>query len=192
MSEKIVETYQLKILLMGIKPPIWRRVRVSSTIILDELHEIFQCAMGWTDTHLHQFVIGINRYGVPDHEFDCDEDILDESRYRINAFLKEEGSFLIYEYDFGDGWEHKVELEKILPFDLNQKLPFCVAGRRGCPPEDVGGVGGYQEFLEAYMDGSHPQHEEMLEWAGDYFYPENFDPNEVNEIFHLNADKNNV
>ena len=182
MIEHLRETYQLKISLRGIKPPIWRRVLVSSTSALSELHEVFQGVMGWTDTHLHQFVKQNKRYGVPDPEFGLDKDLLDESKYRLKEVLKREGDSLLYEYDFGDGWEHTVKLEKILTFDLNKKLPLCLAGRRGCPPEDVGGVWGYKDFLGAYTDKNHPQHEEMVEWAGDYFHPEKFDLEEVNKI----------
>ncbi len=101
---------------------------------------------------------------------------------RINSLLKKEKDWLTYEYDFGDGWEHKIVLEKILSYKADETVPRCIEGRRGCPPEDVGGVWGYQAFLEAYNDKNHPEHNEMAEWAGEYFNPERFDPAEVNAI----------
>ncbi len=154
---------------------------ISSTTDLAELHEIIQVAMGWTDSHMHQFIANGVFYGTPEPEFDFD--VTPEYDVRIGAILKQEKDWLIYEYDFGDSWEHKIVLEKILPFNPKEQLPKCVTGRRGCPPEDVGGIWGYQEFLEAYNDTSHPEHEEMKEWAGEYFHPELFDKDEVNEIF---------
>ena len=172
--------YQLKITLKGSKPPIWRRLLVPSTITLPELHNVFQVTMGWTDTHLHQFVVGKKCYGEPDPDFE--DSLIDEAEVRANQLLKKEKDILMYEYDFGDGWEHKVELEKVLPFEKGIPLPKCLKGKRGCPPEDVGGVWGYQEFLKAFQDPAHPEHDEMREWAGEYFDPENFSVLEVNEL----------
>jgi hypothetical protein len=88
--------------------------------------------------------------------------------------MKKERDSLRYDYDFGDGWEHKVELEKVIPFDPNITLPKCIKGRRACPPEDVGGTWGYEEFLNAIGDPSHPEHAEYVEWIGGTFDSENF------------------
>lgn len=172
--------YQIKITLNGIRPAIWRRLLMPSTMTLGELHDVLQIAMGWTDSHLHQFVVGNERYGVLDPEF-MDE-INDENQFRIRQLLKREKDHLTYEYDFGDGWEHNVVLEKILPFDKQTDLPKCTKGERECPPEDCGGVWGYQEFLQAIQNPSHPEHEEMLEWVDDEFDPEYFDLKETNEV----------
>lgn len=181
MAKNLRNVYQIKVSLDGVKPPIWRRLLISSTTNLGELHEIIQIAMGWTDSHLHQFVVGDARYGVPDPEFDVG--IMREEGIRISSLLKKEKQYIAYDYDFGDGWEHKIVLEKILPYTLDGTVPKCMAGRRGCPPEDVGGVWGYQEFLGIYKDSTHPEHESMVEWAGEYFDPERFNPAEINEIF---------
>ncbi|MDH3772331.1 MAG: plasmid pRiA4b ORF-3 family protein [Nitrospirota bacterium] len=181
MAKNLRNVYQIKVSLDGVKPQIWRRLLISSTTDLGELHEIIQIAMGWEDSHLHQFVVGDARYGVPDPEFD--DGIIPEESIRISSLLKKEKEWIAYEYDFGDGWEHNIVLEKILPYTLGETVPKCVAGRRGCPPEDVGGVWGYQEFLEIYKDPKHPEHERMVEWAGEYFDPERFDQAEINEIF---------
>ena len=180
MAQGLRYRYQIKVSLNGVTPPIWRRLLVSSAIELGELHEVIQIAMGWTDTHLHQFVIGGERYGVPDLDFE--DETISENGIRIGSLLKKEKQRITYEYDFGDGWEHRILLEKILPFKSGETVPKCIGGRRGCPPEDVGGIWGYKEFLEAYKDKHHPEHEEMVEWAGEYFDPDRFDPAEVNEI----------
>ena len=181
MAQNLRDLYQIKVSLNGVKPPIWRRLLISSTTDLGELHEIIQIAVGWTDTHLHLFVAGGDRFGVPDPEFE--DGTIPEDGIRIGSLLKKEKQWITYEYDFGDGWEHKIVLEKILPYKPGETVPKCIAGRRGCPPEDVGGVWGYKEFLEAYKDKTHPEHGEMVEWAGEYFDPERFDPAEINEIF---------
>lgn len=172
----------MKVTLKVVRPPIWRRVLAMSSMRLDEFHSLLQVVMGWSESHLHQFVFDGKRYGEPDPEFDfeLDDPMLNEKEFRIEQLLKKEKDVLVYEYDFGDGWEHKILLEKILPFNPEQPLPKCIAGRRHCPPEDVGGPWGYEDFLEIYQDSSHPEHEEMREWAGDYFEPEAFDILEVN------------
>jgi hypothetical protein len=181
MAQNLRDLYQIKVSLTGVKPPIWRRLVISSTTDLGGLHEIIQIAMGWTDTHLHQFVVADERFGVPDPDFE--DGIIPENGIRIGSLLKKEKQWITYEYDFGDGWEHKIVLEKILPYTPGKIVPKCIGGRRGCPPEDVGGVWGYKEFLTAYKDKTHPEHEEMVEWAGEYFDPERFDPAEINQIF---------
>lgn len=182
MAKNLREVYQLKINLVGAKPPIWRRVLVSNKTDLAELHHIIQIAMGWEDYHLHEFIVGRTRYGVSDPEFG--EDVMSETGARLDTLLKKDNDDMFYTYDFGDGWEHKIALEKILPYQADLKLPLCVTGKCCCPPEDVGGIWGYQHFLQVISDAKHPEHEEMLEWAGDDFDPERFDKDEVNEIFH--------
>jgi hypothetical protein len=123
-------------------------------------------------------------YGTPYDEFggDFGLECEDENNYKISQLLKKERDSLIYEYDFGDGWEHKIILEKILPYDASVKVPSCIKGKRSCPPEDCGGTWGYQNLLEIIKDPSHPEHEEMLEWLGGEFDPEYFDMEETNEI----------
>jgi len=170
--------YQLKITLKDSKPPIWRRVLVPSDIPLSKLHRIIQAAMGWWDSHLHQFIVGRVYYGVPDP--DDWHEVKDERRARLNQIAPTEKSRFTYEYDFGDDWLHAVQVEKILPPDPAQKLPVCIKGRRACPPEDVGGVWGYANFLEALSDPNHPEHELYKEWIGDEFDPEACDLDDIN------------
>ncbi len=174
------QTYQLKVTLQNIKPPVWRRVLVENALPLSELHVILQIAMGWTDSHLHQFRLGDRTIGEPDPELG--PDLEDELDVRIRDVLKETRDTIVYEYDFGDGWQHEVALQKVSPFDPDTPLPICTAGRGACPPEDVGGPWGYQEFLKALADPQHPEHEDYLEWVGGGFDPEAFNRGEVNML----------
>ncbi len=174
------KVYQLNISLLGVVPEVWRRVQVSDSDTLAELHDTLQIAMGWTNVHMHMFIHQGTKYGVPDDQFP--DDTRDEKRTRLRQLLKKEGDNLLYIYDFGDAWEHRVVLEEILPYDLSQTLPVCCEGARACPPEDVGGPPGYDEFLEATADPSHPEHDYMLRWIGGEFLPDLFDINLTNEL----------
>ncbi len=187
MTEKPLRSiYQLKVTLKYSRPPIWRRLQVASTDTLEDVHVALQIAMGWTNSHLHQFMKDGVCYGIPDEEFPSD--MLDEIDCRLDHVLKKEKDTLIYEYDFGDSWVHEVVLEKILPFKVDVKLPVCLKGSRACPPEDIGGVPGYEMFLEAIADPSHPEYEDMLEWIGGDFDPEQFDFAEVNDLLREYCD----
>lgn len=172
--------YQLKIMLKDSKPPIWRRVQVRAEITLAQLHEVIQLAMGWTDSHLHQFRVDGEMYSQPDFELDeFSQETNDENNVHLWRLVGLQDSFS-YEYDFGDGWEHEIVVEKVLPIEEGVLYPRCLAGKRACPPEDVGGVWGYEEFLAAIKDPKHPEHREMLEWVGGSFDPADFDLAEVN------------
>lgn len=171
--------YQLKVTLRDSKPPIWRRIQVPATISLYKLHHILQVAMGWTDSHLHQFIVGNTYYGVPDPEWDLD--VKNEQRVKLNQIAPQEQAKFTYEYDFGDSWLHEIVVEKIMPPEEGQHYPVCIKGRRACPPEDCGGIWGYDSFVEAIRDPSHPEHDEMLEWVGGEFAPEAFDLEAVNQ-----------
>lgn len=175
------EVYQLKITLQQTRPPIWRRVLVPATIRLDDLHKVIQAAMGWCDSHQHQFNIGGIEYAgsevLDDNEFDA----VDERTVTLSETVSAVKAAFSYEYDFGDSWAHRIVLEKILPAEPEQRLPCCVTGKRACPQEDCGGVWGYSELLETIKDPDHPEHEDMLEWLGEDFDPEHFDAEEVNQ-----------
>jgi hypothetical protein len=182
-------TLQLHVTLNDIEPPIWRRFWVEDTITLPRLHEVLQIVMGWQDVHLHQFITGSTHedqlfYGVPDDDDFGDPEFMarqrDEARVRARKLLPLEGDSITYEYDFGDGWEHQLLLEKVVSVDRDGPgLPWCLEGRRACPPEDVGGTGGYGDFLEAFSNPHHEEHGPMRKWGGD-FDPERFDRNAVN------------
>jgi len=170
-------TYQIKVSLHGAKPPIWRRLLVPSSIRLATLHHVLQVAMGWENDHLHQFKHGGHFYGVSDGvDF---PPIIDEEEVRFDTLLRAPKEWLIYEYDFGDSWEHVVLLEKVLPADPEVTRLQCTGGRRAGPPEDVGGVWGYSDMLEALENPDDPENAERLEWLGE-FDPTLFDREAVN------------
>ena len=171
--------YQLKVTLKHSKPPIWRRLQVTADTTLYELHIVLQVAMGWTDSHLHQFIAHGQYYSDPLFELD----VIDESRARLSQLVTGIKDKFIYEYDFGDSWEHEILVEKVLTPEAKTHYPRCVKGKRACPPEDCGGVWGYEDFLEAIQDHDHPVHEDLLEWIGGEFDPEAFDVDEVNQVF---------
>ncbi len=175
-SEKI---YQLKVTLRGSKPPIWRRLWVSENATLLDLHKIIQIAMGWTNSHLHQFIIAGQYYSIPSVE-DW-QPVIDERKYRLAKIAPSENSRFLYEYDFGDSWEHDIVVEEILPPDPAAHYPYCVTGRRACPPEDVGGVWGFQEFLAAMKDPQHEEHDGYVAWWGGYYDPAALDLDEINQ-----------
>jgi|GEM_PF-146538 len=176
------QVYQLKLTLDGVKPPIWRRLLVKEDINLLTLHEIIQRAMGWEDYHLHMFTIAGQIFGDQEDDEFGDLGTKNETRYKLNKLGLGEKSKFKYEYDFGDSWEHTILVEKILPAEKGAHYPVCLTGKRACPPEDVGGVWGYENFLKAITDPNHKEHDEYMEWSGGSFDPEEFDLTEVNEL----------
>ncbi len=172
--------YQLKITLRDSHPPLWRRVLVRDDTTLAKLNFIIQIAMGWSNSHLHDFTILGERYSEPSPE--DGEPVKDERRYKLNQFVTGAKFKFAYQYDFGDSWDHAVVVEKILPPDPGVRYPVCVAGKHACPPEDVGGVWGYAGFLEALADPNHAEHENYWEWIGGEFDPEAFDLEGVNTL----------
>ena len=179
--------YQLKVTLNGTKPPVWRRILVDGSATLDQLHEVIQGAFGWWNYHLHEFEIGGTRYGIPDPDWDFGPPTRDERRTRLDKVAKVGSSFR-YTYDFGDYWEHRIKVEKVLDASADRLVPSCVDGRRACPPEDCGGPWGYMDLLAILADPTHPEHAERVEWvegmhAGP-FQPEAFDPAEFDDNLH--------
>jgi hypothetical protein len=147
--------YQFRITLLDTQPAVWRRIQVKDGT-LDKLHEHIQTAMGWTNSHLHHFRFGEQLYGDPDlvQENYEDMDYEDSTSMKISAILPRSGRRFAfeYEYDFGDDWRHEVLFEGCLRAERGQQYPVCLEGARACPPEDVGGTWGYQEYLEARAD----------------------------------------
>ncbi|MCU0586525.1 MAG: plasmid pRiA4b ORF-3 family protein [Syntrophobacteraceae bacterium] len=170
--------HQMKISLKGAKPPIWRRVLVPGELTLGQLHDVIQAAMGWDGGHLHMFKVWGLEYGVPNPDWEMD--VEDEDRVTLDRLQFKEKSRFLYLYDFGDDWAHDILVEKILPREDGKHYPICIKGSRACPPEDVGGVWGYASFLETIRDPKHPEHEDLLEWAGGEFDSEAFDLDAVN------------
>lgn len=180
-SAPMPSVYQLKITLKGCRPPIWRRVQVLADTNLSQLHWVIQLAMGWTNSHLHSFAIEGIEYGVPMPELAWDgEDVLDEQTLRLDQFVTTEKFKFSYLYDFGDCWEHDILVEKVFLARPATQYPLCTKAMRACPPEDCGGVWGYQEFIEVIRDPRHPEHAETLEWVGGDFQPEEAALDEIN------------
>jgi hypothetical protein len=169
-------TYQFKVTLLDVKPPVWRRIQVPDGTLAD-LHEYIQAAFGWWNYHLHQFQIDGERYGPPAPDgMDFGLEMIDETGVTLSKLIPKSGrkSRWVYEYDFGDGWRHEVLFEGLLPADPKAKYPQCVGGERACPPEDCGGPWGYADYLAAMADPEHERHDELLAWRGP-FDPEAFD-----------------
>ena len=188
-SEPVALT--LTIELHGSKPRIWRRLRLPGDLTLDQVHLMFQAAMGWTDSHLHRFWPGANDRRQPYFitEFDEDEgdDGTREDEVRLDQALRTKGDRLTYEYDFGDGWEHRVTLESSEPLTDDNREPLCLKGAKACPPEDVGGLWGHHQLAEwlragapedavpdPFDDAAHAHG-----WLPESYDPDHFDPAEA-------------
>jgi len=176
------ELVTLHIELEGLTPTISRDVRIPITRSLEDVHFVIQCAMGWFESHLHEFEIGGVRYGIPDPDWTFGPEVTDERSVTLAAALGRRRTFR-YVYDFGDWWQHKISVKKAgVAKTADDALPVCLAGEYACPPEDVGGPYGYAEFVQAISDPKHPDRADRLEWVG-----EDFDPN-VFDIETANAD----
>ena len=176
--------FQFKITLQDIKPAIWRRIQISDLCSFWDLHVAIQDAMGWTDSHLHLFTMnysiehGKHYIGIPDDEGFDHYKTIPGWNYKVRDYLVINERF-IYEYDFGDGWKHLIEYEGEYPKQPDVKYPICIAGERACPPEDVGGIPGYEHFIEVISTPRHPEHQSFLEWVGGKFDPDKFNPKKV-------------
>lgn len=180
--------YQIKITLQGAKPPIWRRVIIPADYTFEELHLVIQESMGWMDMHLYSFEC--DNFIIEDLEFNEEliggdffaplHEKLDASEIMVGQLFMEEGDKCVYTYDFGDNWKHKVVLEKILEPDEERQLPVCLKGKRACPPEDCGGIYGYEDMIAKLAGPDDEEKAELLEWIGEEFEPERFDIDVVN------------
>lgn len=181
--------YQFRISLFGISPEIWRRIVVPERYSFWDLHVAVQDAMGWLDYHLHLFEVSEVgskariKIGIPDEDFE--DDVAAGWEIGISEYFTRPGQVATYDYDFGDGWHHQVLMEGILLGDVQGRYPVCVAGERACPPEDCGGVPGYEQLLEILAKPKHKEHKEMIQWlkghAKNYhpFNPGEFIPSRV-------------
>lgn len=173
--------YQIKVALHDIVPPVWRRILVESNTSMFGLHKILQTTMGWSNAHLHRFVHKKKFYSNPTMEEEwTDNRQVDYSGVLIADLLQREKQSMSYDYDFGDGWEHTILLEKILPRMIGTKYPVCIAGKRNCPPEDCGGPFGYHDMLTILANPRHQEYKELKKWLGDQYDPEHFDLNKIN------------
>jgi len=164
---------RLKITLNDVEPAVLRRIEVPFDIRLDRLHLVIQAAMGWTNTHLYEIRARDVGWGIPDR--DWGDGPLDARKARLGDVLEDVGAkTLRYLYDFGDGWEHTIEVERVVDPEPGILYPRLIEANGRCPPEDIGGPWGYAEFLEAIGDPKHERHAEFKEWLSD-----DFDPNIV-------------
>ena len=181
MSKPSQSIYQFKITLEEVKPAVWRRIQVPSSYNFWELHVAIQNAMGWEDYHLHEFEILNLKTGRPQRiGSDGAEECISGRKVKIEDCFSMENNMAFYEYDFGDGWSHRIVLEKILPADPGKTYPLCLDGKRACPPEDCGGPWGYEELLEVLKNPRHADYKDVAEWIGDKnFDPESFKAEEI-------------
>lgn len=180
-----IKIYELYVELEYVEPPIWRRLLVPAAITLPKLHDLLQLAMGWTNSHLHSFTFGKSSYGIADVD-DLDElNMLDERKQTLVGALGESAREFHYEYDFGDSWRHRIAVKPLAGPNPEWHYPLCTGGARAAPPDDVGGPGGYEEFLAAIKDPKHEEHEDMLTWIGGAFDPEGFDLNAINRFLRF-------
>ena len=177
--------YQLKITLRHVKPAVWRRILVPSHLTLGELHPLLQIVMGWHNCHLHEFNINDERFGVTNDPWGggamASDECLNEDEYQLCDLGLRPNSRFSYEYDFGDGWEHEVLLEKQGPVPPGFS-PVCIEGANACPPEDCGGPWGYAENLAILAHPKHPEHKHITEWMGKTFDPKAFSVESVNRM----------
>jgi hypothetical protein len=176
--------YQLKVTLEEVEPPVWRRVLVPGDIALGILHQVIIWSMDWTDTHLHQFYIRGKRYGDPTHELDeYGDPFEDEFAHRLMDVVGARRTVFHHEYDFGDGWRHRIEVEAVAEEDERYPgHPVCIAGGRSGPPEDCGGPYGYQELLTILADPKHPEYKDRLKWVGGEWDAEAVDVDDINGV----------
>lgn len=179
--KKFDRVYQFHIVMDWIEPVIWRRIQVPDRYSFWDLHCAITDAFGWLDYHLHQFVFqfpGMDQpmvIGIPMDDDWGEVETLPDREIGIADVFNTKDTVGSYEYDFGDGWRHTIAFEEILPREEGVNYPRCIAGERACPPEDVGGPPGYEQFCKAVSYKNSPDHEDMLEWCGGWFDPNWFD-----------------
>lgn len=170
--------YQIKISLLETDPLIWRRVLVPGEFSLAQLHEAAQVVMGWGNMHLYEFRIGEICFSEPDEEFPGR--FQDSSKVTISKLIVRLPKQFFYTYDFGDSWDHEFKIEKELFWEKNVHYPHCTDGERACPPEDCGGIPGYEDILESLTKPRKKNNKDMIEWFGD-FDPAHFSVEETNK-----------
>ena len=176
--------YRLRIELIGSRPTIWRKFYVPKRILLPDLHNVIQSVMGWEDAHLHQFIHNGKFYGIPDPYGELG--ISDHGNIKLSELLAKKNDKLIYEYDFGDGWQHRITLEAIGADRELPQLPYCEKGKMACPPEDCGGIPGYENLVRTISNPKDEEYESTMMWLGRQYDPKMFDSDMVNRKLELN------
>lgn len=173
------EIISIKISLNNTHPTIWRKVLISSSVTFFDLHHIIQISMGWKNSHLFEFKVGDYKIGYIDPQ-EAFEDVADAREVALDLLLKESTTFT-YLYDFGDNWEHTVEVEKFREKEDGKVYPLCIDGQLACPPEDSGGFHGFYHNLEIIKDKKHPDYAFVKECLGSGYNPEKFNVEKVNK-----------
>jgi hypothetical protein len=176
------EALQLRIQIREIKPAIFRVIQVTNTRTFHLLHEIIQWSFGWDHAHLHEFHVGRTKVAEPDPEFGPPPFPRHPRTTRLGDLVSKDVTRFIYVYDLGDDWIHDIIVEKRFAPHAAVRYPICLDGARSAPPEDCGGIPGYDDFLAAWRDPKHEAHAHMRKWAGPSYDPERFDLKVVNEI----------
>jgi Plasmid pRiA4b ORF-3-like protein len=187
MKRNFEKVYQFKLTMKGITPQIWRRIQVPENYTFLDLHYAIQSVMNWEDYHLHEFemlnpkIEKLERIGTKSDDFEDfgDGPLIPEKKAKISNYFTLENKFALYTYDFGDNWQVRVQLEKILPKTEGIEYPICTDGKRAAVPEDVGGIGGYEDMLEILKNLEHEEYEDTIKWLGGDFDPEYFDPKDI-------------
>jgi hypothetical protein len=190
-SDSFNEIATIRIELRDTDPVIWRQVEVPTSITLKVLHDIIQIVMGWFDSHLFEFTIGEQSYGLPMEGDWRTPPQIAASKIRLRDVLKLQKTVIDYTYDFGDSWEHQLTVTDVCAGEAGVSYPRCVGGERNAPPEDCGGVPGFYELLEALSDLQHPNHADVKEWAGDYD-PDAFDEVQIKYALDRIASRRNA
>ncbi len=175
-SDRILE---LKVTLSDILPPIYRKIQVPDFYTLHQLHHLIQLAFEWENTHLYSFFDKDREISVFEDDF-SEKQPENAKEITLKEILKNQKDRLMYLYDFGDNWEHTIVLEKISDVDTAKRYPVCISGQRNAPPEDVGGIFGFEDFLEAINDMEHPQHDDFIDWYGRFFDEMAFSRSKIN------------
>ncbi|MDO8591233.1 MAG: plasmid pRiA4b ORF-3 family protein [bacterium] len=194
------DIYQLKVTLEDTHIPIWRTVLISGDVTFADLHDAIQTAFGWTNSHLHHFIVStptMQRLYVQSERMPSDfapaspELLMSEEKTKLKEFLPTMVQKCEYEYDFGDGWSHAVEFEKAVPREKGQQYPACIDGENAAPPDDCGGTGGYEDLCKTLADPKSEDYEDMLEWLGlakgSEFDPHAFDLKSINRALKKTA-----
>jgi hypothetical protein len=172
--------HRIKVTLRGARPPIWRRLEVPSAVTLQQLHRVIQEAFGWYGYHLWVFETQLGEFGIPDPELGHRS----AASKKLREVGPQAGDRVRYTYDFGDDWEHDILVESVHAATPGTAYPRCITGRRACPPEDCGGIWGYEELLQILADPTDDEHQDRLEWLGletaDQFDPAAFDLAQIN------------
>lgn len=180
-----VEAVQLEIVLKYSKPSVWRKVVVRSDVSFYKLHWIIQFTMGWENSHLFEFNAEKYRIGEADEEFKdfgyAQDDVIDCKKITLKEVLDTEITELDYLYDFGDSWEHQIKVERVFPLEEDKYYPYCTEAKWDCPPEDCGGIPGFQHLLEVMKNKKHPEHRALKNWMGGLYKQLPADLEAINE-----------